>query len=663
MPASTRTREVASYEPSPAEQDVLEVVQERREIDYALKRTLEKQWRLNIAFLTGHQYHRQNAFGNLFFRQEAGRFRAYEIRNFIRPYNEKRVASFTSFRPRFRVRPESEEVEDKRAAECSTDISTSYWDKLDLESAWHELMHWVCTTGNGFFQVFWDSSEGDSYADEHLGENGERLVELIADGDVRVEVVSPFQISFDPLASKWDDVEWVCKKTRRTLAWIGRHFPDKLRFVANEQGEGDGADVGEDEDDLLNLAGISGFSGSPDNRGNAQQWAVVEEYWEKKSQDYPNGRLTIICGSVVLRDGDNPNPKGMIPFVMFRDLIVPGRVWGQSLIDCMIPMQRNYNRIASKMIEHIVLLVNGKILSPSGAGLMESAFTTEIGEVIEFAGMQPPTFMEPPSLPNDLESQMMLIKADMDLVTSQFGPARGQYQGKLSGRAIDILVEQDFKSREPILARHARGLEKVMKLILLEVQEHVTDERVIKITGKRKQFSVKFFRGADINGATDVTIDVDSVMPKSRTMALSMVQALTGSWLMPGNPDDRAKVFEALQLEDDGVLVENKGVHARAAELETKFLSMGIPIEQAQWYEDQEVHLMVHTEYMASDEFKMLPPMVRATYEQHVQTHLDIVRPKVGATVTPDQMEPTEAEGPERGGAPAPAPAPAGAMA
>ncbi len=648
-----------------AELDDTEVDREARiftdELNAQFDRTtksqrLERSWRLNVAFLAGYQYHIQNTDGNLYFTAPAGsKFKAFSLHNFIRPYADRRATTYSSFRPRFKVLPRRQNQGDMQAADLSEMVLDYYWDHLRMDEMWRELCSWVVNTGNGFIQVLWDEEEGEFYSDTNEGGEAETYYE----GDLRIEVVPPFQIDVDPFATRWQDVRVIRKRTRRSLSWIRKHFPDSGYDVHPRDGESN--ENYRVEDDLMNIVGPLGLYSAGRSGQGFEGAATVDEYWVKACPEFPRGRLIVRCGDKVLRDGPNPAPKGALPFVHFRDLMIPGRLWGQSIIESMIPLQRDYNRIRSKFIEHIVLLCNGKVVSPQAGGLIEAGFISDI-ELIEFQGLSAPQFLMPPPLPSDLDNTCATIQRDMDQITVDFGAGRGQYQGKLSGRALDLLVEQQMKNQVPTLQAFARGLEQVAALMLAALTKNVTDDRAIRIVGK-KATSVKLWQGAQLEGGAEVHIEADSYIPKSRTLAISTVQTL----LMSGGlnmqlPEDKALVYELLAIDREDELIAAKRVHIKAARLENALLAKGITIPPPTSYEDLDVHTETLNELLNSEEFKALPPEMQAPALMHHQQTMALAAPMAGVTMPPGMIEQTTAEGPDqqsaRGGA-APPSAPA----
>ena len=634
-----------------ADQEALSLIENRYNPFETVKYGLEKQWLLNISFLTGYQYHVWSEYHRgLVFQRRAPQWRIREVRNFIRPYVDRRTAYLSSFRPRFRVRPNSSDNQDRRASEANEKIIDSYWDLLEMGEKMQEVMNWVGSTGNGFLKIQWDAASGESWTDVSVNpetgrpefdkETGETLMDLYYEGDLAVEVVSPFQIYVDPLAQRPSDLQWIIQTTRRPMEWVEKHFPEKAHLVPVDFGQGYGDEKRHNERVILNLVGPGGYYSGLDaatlGRG---EWVTVRELWQVPSREYPKGRLIIEAGGVVLENKDNPTPGGQLPFVWFRDLIVPGRVWGQSVADNMITPQRNYNRLVSSYLEHIVMTARAKILEPALSGLPDTAFITEVGERLKYNGPQAPAYLVPPPLPAESDTEMMRIKQDLDLISSSYGAARGQYQGKLSGTAINLLVEQDLKSKEPILARVSASLEKFGKIALSILQQEVTEERVVKVIGKQRQFDISHFTGQDILNNTDVIIEVDSIMPKSKTLALQEIQILGQVGLLnPNDPTDRARAYAMLQYEDDQIVLQDKNVDRREAEIENDLMANG-QLVPPKYYENHDVHVALHVQFMKSDEFKSLPEGVQAVFNKHLQAHHEFVYPQGGKGLVPEGEE------------------------
>lgn len=603
------------------------------------KLALEQQWLQNIAFTTGYQYHQwSDALKGLIY-QDTPAWRVKDVRNMIRPHVERRIAYMTGFTPKFMVRPNSTDIGDIQAARVAGKIVQSYYALLEMNERLHELAHWIVTCGNAFLRVGWDATAGDRFVGPEFDEVGNPLMDdeglpiprIYSTGDVYSEVVSPFSVHIDPLVSRPSDLERVVIKTVKSRRWVAEHFGED---VAAEVAPLD-TEEAQSERSILSIIGPGSYGAVVSTPAHRQNWCIVTELWEKRSISAPEGRLIIDCGGKIARHSKSPMPDAELPLVWFRDMIVPGKPWGQSFVDNLILPQKNYNRIVSSVEEHIYTTCHARILEPSLAGTEDQEFVTEHGDRIRFNGNIAPSYLVPPPLPGDLDKAMAQARGDMDMSALSFGASRGESQGRASAQQVSLLIEQDLASKEPQIARLAYGLERWARAVLKVVQQGVKEPRVAKITGQNGALEIQSFMGADLRGNFDVSIDVTTMLPKSRTLAMQMIQTLTGGGLLnPMNPRHVASAFKALGQESPDPLIEDQTLDQHGAELEDKWMLAGIPAPPPQFFEDHDMHAAQHTMTMKSDAFRMAPPHIKQLFIDHMALTYKLAYPQPGVMVS-----------------------------
>ena len=631
------------YRPSDEDLQALTAVEDFYQPHTTHKAYLERQWQEALAFVMGYHYHDWDSRSWSFVpRQRKRRREVREWRNFIRPYAERQVANLAAFRPQFKVRPSSTDTLDQEAARTAEKVLQFYWRDLDMDDEIQEFLYWAVCTGTSFFKVYWDAQAGKSFTAPKIveDENGEPELtdeeDLYFEGDVAIDTVNPFHIFMDPMASKWSDVFEICQVTKRPLSWFDRAFPDMGAHVQPDLDEG-GTSYGQESS--LNLVGPGGYFGG-ESDSSAEKWATCKEFWTRPTPKYPRGRYIVTAGNVVLRNGENPTPGHELPFVMYRDMIVPGQLWGQSNIDNHIPVQRNYNRITSQKVEHVLKLVHTKLAWHAQSGkLPTSSYTAKVGEVLKWSGQQAPAYLTPPPLPNDINDVLIQSKNDMDEIGQTYGVDKGQFQGKMSGVMGNLLVEQHEKYREPKVRRMGKALERVGGLVLRCVQANADEERLVKVHGERDAFEVFSFQGADLEGSTDVEIDLDSIRPKSRELAYQRMQLMTNAGLLnPESPEDKAIAWRMVEQQTDDSAISDKAMHERQARRKAEaILKHGQPVLPHQAYEDVDIHSQEYTRVFNSDLYRRAPPERQQVFQALVMTTLEMAMPQPGITL-PDEM-------------------------
>ncbi len=650
-----------AYQPNPEEIEALNVVSDRWKPHNASRAQLERTWQHNIAFYLGYQWHLwDNTRWTLINRPNNGRWRVRETRNYIASHVQRQIANLTGYTPKWVGRPHTQDIEDEQAARVSSKVIEGYWNDLQMELLIQELALWGCVMGTGVLKTQWNPYGGKSFEGPAVDERGEILVNedgypypaVYYEGDVETTCPSPFTIHVDPLVTNEDELEWVLEVYRRPLTWIDRNFPERAMFVTNTGGEDDPY---RRMRSTLNVAG-TGVFGTTSDTETGKDWATIKEYWEKPSPMYPRGRLIITAENVVLHVSDNPHPDRGLPYRFFRKDLIPGSFWGRTEVEDMVTPQKNYNRLVSKRLEHAYLIGTGsKVLWPRAGGQPQSAWTDQIGEIVKYNGPNAPQYLMPPPLPPETEQEMARFRADFDVFSATYGPEKGQNTGKLSGKAIELLSENGFRMKQPQLQRMRRTLEGWGQDVVLLLQEHADMQRTVKLQGKNNQTDIVSFKGADFRGNTDVIIEISSMVPKSRAMALDQIVQLTGAGLInPQDPMDKARAFKAIDWETDDPVVWDKNQDRRMAQLEDKLMSKGTPVEPAKPWEDQDIHVTQHTSFMNSDEFKALPDQFKQLFIEHYNSHLELAMPQPGVTLPPDQQAALAGQGQQPTESPAP---------
>jgi hypothetical protein len=460
-------------------------------------------------------------------------------------------------------------------------------------------------------------------------------VALYYEGDFDTRVIGPEHIYVDPFATCDEDVMWMLEVSNVPIEMIEREFPERARFVEDtiefEVLRRSAGDLQEIHHGWGSLAG---------NEQESDGWVTRYELYRKPSIDYPNGLKAVVAGNILMEIGDNPCMGRGFPYIPFRRLLSTGQYWGETEVTDMVSPIRNYNRVHSKILEHSFMFgLNMKMDWPQTAGDPQTTFMTGIGEILKRNGTQAPAYMQIPPLPPDAKEEAEIIKRDLDDISGSFAVEQGKYPGKASGVAIDLLVEQGTKKNTPVITRLSKGYRQWAKMLLHALQKYSTEERMVKITGRNEQFDIVSFSAADLGGNNDVTIDISSMMPRSRINALGELERMVGVGLLnPQDPAQRSRMFRALQMEDPAFVHDDQDQQRRVAQMENKLASMGQPVPQHEVHHDIDIHVEEHERMLNSDDFRTWPPEAQMSLKMHIQDTYMKALPVAGATVSPDQM-------------------------
>ena len=165
------------------------------------RRSLEAQWQLNINFVMGNQYSYVASNGGI--REDEKRYfwQEKEVFNHIAPIIETRISKICSNTPSVTVVPASSDEADIESAKLSKDILNAVANRVNLVDIEKTATTWSEICGTCFYKVVWNTDTGKMLATD---ENGKKIKE----GDVEVQVISPFEIFPDNLScERMEDVK------------------------------------------------------------------------------------------------------------------------------------------------------------------------------------------------------------------------------------------------------------------------------------------------------------------------------------------------------------------------------------------------------------------------------------------------------------------------
>ena len=628
------------------------IIDERFKPENQDRLDLERRWSVNGAFIQGkHWISWDNEDWRVIARPVPKR-QILEKRNFVAGLHERAIAALTGFNPEFKVRPNTADHEDIQAARVGSDCAQHYYQALEMEYHIQMATSWSSQTGTGYLGVEWDPSKGDSWMDVAvdqetgeviLDEDGQPQLETYHEGDLVASSPSPFNIYVDPHATRDEDVQWMLHVSQVPLEWVWEHYPEEAPYVRSDQGQNQ---ENADNDNFGEARRHHRWMGSEIDEG----WTLRYVMYEKPGPVHKRGRMVVRCGDVICQDGENPMPDGSFPWVALRKVIVNGAYHGRTEISDSITPQINLNRLASKQLEHSMMHgLNTKVLM-HGDRSPDAQFVSGVGEVIYWRGapQNKPDYLAPPSLPADSDKQMTRAENHLDRVSGMHGAEQGIYQGKLSGDAYEILVEQSMQQKYPAIARWRMALGQWGKKVLLLCQKYIDDERTLKITGQRNAISHRVFSGADIKNNVDCYVTIESMLPRSRAIAVSEVTRLFQSGAFdPTSPHDKATGRQIIGLEDPEQAKEQMDYHREKAEREYLEARDGVPINPHDPIaQDIDVHVETHREQVNREEFELWPVEHQNILLGHLYETVQMALPQPGSAMPP---EVAQSQGPAQG--------------
>ena len=626
------------------------------------RENMARQWKINLAFYKGKQY--------VFYNRKARRIESlpvddgdkprYRVRlvsNQIAPNTQSLLSRLVKSKPQFYATPGQASYEAQKATQVAENLLDYWWDAFHLTEKREEAMLWAIICGNGFWKVTWDDKAGPGmkvmvdpdgqpivdplvkyYFDKTLGEMGidsDQFEKRVFQGEIRVDVMSPFDVLLDDSAQVFEDCKYAFCVHAMTSDEVFNRYGVRLKPNA----------VNKYPDETL-----PGMFGSLDSRTQENVRTVYYGYFVPGDK-YPDGRFVVFTKdpSIVLYDAPWPYPFEELPLVKFPGMRIPGQLWDTSVVEQAIPLQKELNRTLSQMIEYKNLTLKPQMIAPVGS--LRQRVTDEPGAILEYnpvAGKIPEQ-IPLPSLPGYVFDSLQDLGARLKDIFGLNEVVEGSVPPNVeAGVAIDLLQEAATDRLAPQIMLMERALERCGNLMLQLAQQYYNEPRTLVITGSGSKPKVERFEDADLIKGVTVKVEAGSGLPRTRAgrqaRVMQMLQmgilsptkaykyldmADFKSLQMQFEADEEQAMREHDKLIDGGIINEQAAKQAQeqlmmsmmqGGDIDPQLLQQSVEAGlQPLAFENKAIHLEAHSAYMKSAEFETLPEMIRNQFYKHFE--------------------------------------------
>ena len=177
---------------------------------------------------------------------------------------------------------------------------------------------------------------------------------------------------------------------------------------------------------------------------NTHDLVTVVEAWRLGDGPGKPGRRVLACGSATLVD--EPWEHDAFPFVVFRWARDPNRWYGQGMVERVAGIQSDLSEHTAVVQEAYGTFVP-KYAIPRGSKVTVEKINDEVGQVVYYDGLQPPTVLSPPPISPDFLRREDMIAERLYRVAgvSELSAAAMKPAGINSGKGM--LVYQDTETQ------------------------------------------------------------------------------------------------------------------------------------------------------------------------------------------------------------------------
>lgn len=629
-----------------------------------IRQQLERQWYINLAFYAGKQNVQLvpvanstgSGVGVRLYIPPAPYYRARPVINRIRPIIRTEMSRLTSQKPSATVVPATGEDNDLSAAQAAEQIWDSIYRSQKIGNKFRQTALWTLTCGTGFMKTYWDPNK-KSKQWKQMDPQQQMVAEMLGqpkemppDGDFCYENVTPFHLFVpDMMQEDIEDQPYVIQIQTRSPEWIKLNY--KMDCPPNVM---EASDILSDS--FLNLVGAGQFK---------RDSVMCFEVWVKPGnvEFLPNGGMFSIIGDKLVQFVEgNPYIHQQYPFIKVPH-IPTGRFYADSVINDLVPIQREYNRTRGQITEAKNKMGHPQLMAAKGS-IDANKITTEPGQVIQYnLGYPEPQPLPLQNLPAYVLQELDRSLMDFEDISGQHQVSKGQVpSGVTAATAINFLQEQDETMLSTTYAGVEEAFEKIAYQTLCYVKQYWDLPRQVKVVGKDGSFNVLSFRGADLRDNTDIRVEAGSALPTSKSAKQAFLMDMMSQGFIPPEKGLELmdmggvqRLYEEIRVDYAQASRENMRMAAvtqdQVSQYAQTFVGQPDPmtgqpgglvdpntgqplVDQAgnptepplivpvNSFDAHEIHIQAHNNYRKSQEYEQLAPETKALFEQHVNQHM-----------------------------------------
>ena len=361
-----------------------------------------------------------------------------------------------------------------------------------------------------------------------------------------------------------------------------------------------------------------------------------------------------------------PFTHGRFPFAKI-DHVPTGMFYSESVIKTLIPLQKEYNRTRSIMLENRNLAGKPQWGYITGS-IDPKKFNSRPGLLLAVQlGFDFPKALDQPELPSSVVNELEVTTKDMDDASSQFEISKGRTPpGVEAASAIAYLQEENDTIMHHTVVSLEAAVQETGIQVLANVHDFWSQDRIVQMTSKNQFMETKQFKAGDLNPIMDFRVEPGSMAPRSQAAKQAFIIELMKMGVV-----DPTKALRYLQMNETNKLYDDMMLDTRHAQRENVFMSQGQPLykpdptAQQQMdpmtgmpsmepaykqevmrdpmtgeelidettgqpqtynvtvnpYDNHEAHIEEHQSYQKTQEYEMLDPQIQMIIQDHVDEH------------------------------------------
>ena len=618
-------------------------------------RNLHYSWLLQLAYIAGDQY---KTIDNQNYKiKELSRAYGYEERevfNKMRNIRNTYYARITQNKPVPWAEPRTLKDKDRRIAKVTNAVIRDTWEKNKMEDKYDQLGLYCADYGGAFIKVVWDNSKGkkiisridmvleDIENSHYLNPDYKERLRKSAiykkdmyEGDVNTSILSPFEIYTDnPARRNIEESPWIMH-----VRSFDKDIAEKVYMI-------DLSSYKEEQTNSITLQsgqtsyGLGYTTGNYGYKNNLLENQVsVKEYYERPTNEFPDGRFIIVVGDVVVHYGILPykigeNGKRDINIIRVVATHEIGNFYGATPMQDLRPIQRRYNAVRNRTAEALNRKSVGQWIAYEDSLHRQTRLTNKPGSVIIVKKNRPaPQRVVDNAQTGEYNVEGQQLDREFVQISGAMTIEGGVPSSIRSATQMSMLTEPEDNRIGITTRQMAIGIETWAKIVIRLYKQFTVGERFVK-------FNDGWEEGIDWSAEM---IDDNIYIKNINYLALQpaqkqqMIMDITNLGVFheqsPFGMNGTKNLLEALDLKfmDYEHLIPFKGDYDKANRENQRIMNLkAIAVDE---FDNHAVHLNEHRSLIISEEWEefilklineqspQVVEQVEGLFRQHIKQH------------------------------------------
>ena len=337
-----------------------------------------------------------------------------------------------------------------------------------------------------------------------------------------VERISPFDMFVDPEATCLEDARWIAQRIVRPVADVkaDKRFRRSVR---------------------MNVEADAGLKVRWENDDERDRYSdLVERVTLYEYYDLEEGTISVCAeGSEDYLLDPTPMPADFgHPFVMLRNYDIPDTFYPMGDLEAIESLQEELNKTRSQMVNHRKryarkYLYHERSFGPEGREALESDIDGRFVPVVDENRPLGEVVVPLPQVPlaPEMYNHSSIIENDVNTVSGVSEYARGQMpEIRRTATEASIVADAGNARASDKLAMVEICIGDVARRVIQLLQQYMTRDQMVRITGKDDQQYFVAYTRDDILGEYDFSVEGGSTQPLNETgrrqQAISLMNAV-----------------------------------------------------------------------------------------------------------------------------------------